>query len=116
MKLNGETARTKPSSARYSTRLHEQTSQNEALTQAITQCTNFHAPGAFLMGCCEYSSSTYLTPKRKKSESYQDAARVSVRSWASGLCSRSKPTSAAASISACHAFFPWPSIVAAMSL
>ena len=30
---------------------------------------HFHAPPEFFGGCCEYSSSTYFTPKRKKSAS-----------------------------------------------
>src|SRR6266550_4427526 len=68
---------------------------NEFCEQASINArkTYFHDPGAFLGGCCAYNSSTNLTPKRKKSAS-----------------------SAAASISACQAFLPWPSIVAAMSL
>ena len=73
VKLNGDTASTKPSSGRYSVR--------------------FHTVGELRGGWMPYMSSTYLTPKRRKSQ-----------------------ISTPASISACHTFLPWPTMVAARSL
>src|SRR6266576_3235781 len=89
VKLNGETAKTKLSKGRYSTWL-----QTSFVNKPRGKPYYFHDPGASLGSCCEieYNSSTNLAPKRKKFGS-----------------------SAAASISACQAFLPWPSIVAAMS-
>ena len=68
VKLKGEIAKTKPSSARYSTRLYDAVSPLRRQNTGVH--TYFHAPGAFFAGCCEYSSSTYFTPKRKKSDNY----------------------------------------------
>src|SRR5690242_184496 len=71
VKLKGDTAYTKPSRGRYSTR--------------------FQTPGELCTGWWPYVSSAYLTLNLKKSHN-----------------------SAAESISACHAFLPWPTIVAAI--
>jgi hypothetical protein len=39
------------------------------ICRLITE-THFQAPDGFLGGCCEYNSSTYFTPNRRKSASY----------------------------------------------
>lgn len=89
VKLKGEIAYTKPSRGRYSTRLIIVSSQFKCHVSQV--CTYFQTPGELCTGCSPYVSSAYLTLNLKKSHS-----------------------SAAASISACHAFFPCPTIVAAM--
>lgn len=63
----------------------------EAERKWSNEQTYFQTPGAFFVGCWAYISSAYAQLNLKKSTN-----------------------SAAASISACQAFFPWPNMVAAI--
>ena len=68
VKLNGETAKTNPSRGLYSIEL--EMAMRKAPSHDKGEA-NFQAPGEPFGGCAEYSSSTNLTPNRKKSASYQ---------------------------------------------
>lgn len=112
VKLNGETARTKPSRGRYSTRLGQQMRQG----QRVHIRGNIHG-----LPCSPRVPRRLLRVKlfnklHPKAEEVRKLQRSSVNGQQHRYSNKEQLTSAAASISACHAFFPWPRMVAATSL